>query len=182
MHFVSLISVHDTGRMEIKVVWKCGKIYVFFTRTKFCVSNWVEKKMSEDFFFSTMKPIKNVFLYKRFHTWKQLYWRNVCVFFFILFLKKLFSQMNLEGLSRSHVPCYCVWQDARLCDWLGRWQMWLQCVNSFCTWCLVDLDTSGGIRIPSSQPVFTVSLMGSPLFESETHRRRLQWRNCMESL
>lgn len=69
MHFVSLISVHDTGRMEIKVVWKCGKIYVFFHENKvLCFETEWKKKMSEDFFFSTMKPIKNVFLYKRFHT------------------------------------------------------------------------------------------------------------------
>lgn len=156
---------------------------MFFSREQSFVfrTEW-KKKCLRIFFFPRWNRLK-MFFFTSGSTHENNCTEEMCVCFFkILFLKKLFSQMNLEGLSRSHVPCYCVWQDARLCDWLGRWQMWLQCVNSFCTWCLVDLDTSGGIRIPSSQPVFTVSLMGSPLFESETHRRRLQWRNCMESL
>lgn len=46
------------------------------------------------------------------------------------------------------------------------------------TRCPVDLETSGGIRGPPWQSFFNVFF----LVESETHRRRLQWRNCIDSL
>lgn len=92
MHFVSLISVHDTGRMEIKVVWKCGKIYVFFTRTKFCVSNWVEKKMSEDFFFPLWNRLK-MFFFTSGSTHENNCTEEMCVCFFLFFsLKNCFHR------------------------------------------------------------------------------------------
>ena len=99
MHFVSLISPVYMTQVE----WR--ETYVFFSREESFVfrTEWRKKNVwgmrkffSGDFFFPFVKLIKNVFLYKRFHTWKQFYWKNlcVCVFFLILLLKKLFSQMG----------------------------------------------------------------------------------------